>query len=126
MSRLSADIALILAAAAWGIAFLFQKTAMEHVEPLAFIAARTGVAAVALAPLAWREHRRSAAPASPAFWRVALWAGVAFLVAAWLQQAGLVTATVTNTAFLTALYVVLTPLVAWAWSGMAPNPVVWP
>jgi drug/metabolite transporter (DMT)-like permease len=127
MSRLNADLALLLAAAVWGVAFLFQKAAMDHVGPLAFIAARGTVAAVALAPLAWREHRHaSTAPAAPGFWAVATWGGVAFFVAAWLQQAGIRTATVTSTSFLTALYVVLTPFVAWAWSGKIPSPMVWP
>jgi drug/metabolite transporter (DMT)-like permease len=126
MSRLNADVALFLAAAVWGVAFLFQKSAMDHVGPLAFIAARGVVAAVALAPFAWREHRRVPARPSPAFLAIALWGGIAFFVAAWLQQAGLQTATVTNTGFLTALYVVLTPFVAWAWTGKIPSPVVWP
>lgn len=127
MSRLNADIALLLAAMVWGVAFLFQKSAMDHVGPLAFIAARGSLAAVALAPLAWREHRRAAAaPAGPGFWSIGVWGGVAFFVAAWLQQAGLRTATVTNTSFLTALYVVLTPFVAWAWSGRLPGGAVWP
>jgi drug/metabolite transporter (DMT)-like permease len=126
MSRLNADIALLLAATIWGVAFLFQKSAMDHVGPLAFIAARGLVAAVALLPFALHEHRRAAVPASPRFWGVAVGGGCAFFVAAWLQQTGLVTATVTNTGFLTALYVVLTPFVAWAWSGKVPNPVVWP
>jgi drug/metabolite transporter (DMT)-like permease len=94
MSRLNADIALLLAAAVWGVAFLFQKSAMDHVEPLAFIAARATVAALALAPLAWREQRRAPGPAGAAFWSIAVWGGAAFLVAAWLQQAGLQTATV--------------------------------
>jgi drug/metabolite transporter (DMT)-like permease len=126
MSRLNADIALLLAATIWGVAFLFQKSAMDHVGPLAFIAARGLVAAVALLPFALREHRRVAVRTSGRLWGVAIGGGVAFFVAAWLQQTGLVTATVTNTGFLTALYVVLTPFVAWAWSGKIPNPVVWP
>jgi len=135
MSRLNADIALLFAAVVWGVAFLFQKSAMDHVGPLAFIASRGALAAVALAPLAWREHRRAAAgPGNPGigpgfwpgFWAIATWGGVAFFVAAWLQQEGIRTATVTNTGFLTALYVVLTPFVAWAWSGKLPNAAVWP
>jgi drug/metabolite transporter (DMT)-like permease len=127
MTRLNADGALLLAAAVWGVAFLFQKSAMEHVGPLAFIAARGALAAVALAPLAWREHRRAAAASGvTAFWSIAVWGGVAFFVAAWLQQAGIQTATVTNTGFLTALYVVLTPFVAWVWSGKLPSAMVWP
>jgi drug/metabolite transporter (DMT)-like permease len=126
MSRLNADIALLLAAAIWGVAFLFQKSAMDHIGPLAYIAARGLVAALALAPLALREHRRAALPAGRGFWSIAIAGGVAFFAAAWLQQAGLITATVTNTSFLTALYVVITPFVAWGWSGKVPGLLVWP
>jgi drug/metabolite transporter (DMT)-like permease len=128
MSRLNADIALLFAASVWGVAFLFQKSAMDHVGPLAFIAARGGLAALTLAPLAWREHRRAqaAGTAGPGFWSIAVWGGAAFFVAAWLQQSGIRTATVTNTGFLTALYVVLTPFVAWVWSGKLPSAMVWP
>src|SRR5690606_2169156 len=61
-----------------------------------------------------------------AFWGIALLGGAAFFLAAWLQQAGLITATVINTSFLTALYVVLTPIVAWLWSGKVPGGMVWP
>ena len=125
MSRLNADLALLMAAAVWGVAFLFQKSAMDHVGPLAFIAARATVAALALAPLAVRECRR-AGPAGTGFWPIAMGGGLFFFIAAWLQQAGLRTATVTNTSFLTALYVVLTPFVVWAWSGKVPGAVVWP
>jgi drug/metabolite transporter (DMT)-like permease len=101
---------------------------MDHVGPLAFIAARGAVAALALAPFAWREQAgTSVAPAArPSFWGVATLGGIAFFVAAWLQQAGIRTATVTNTSFLTALYVVLTPFVAWTWTGKVPSLAVWP
>jgi drug/metabolite transporter (DMT)-like permease len=127
MSRLHADIALLLAAAVWGVAFIFQKTAMDDIGPLAFIASRGAVAALALAPLALREgYRPGATPASAGFWRIAVSGGVAFFVAAWLQQAGIRTATVTNTGFLTALYVVITPFIAWTWNRIRPSPAVWP
>jgi drug/metabolite transporter (DMT)-like permease len=126
MSRLQADLILLFAAAVWGVAFLFQKSAMDHVGPLTFIAARGLLAALALAPLAIKERRDAAGPPGRGFWLIAWWGGVAFFVAAWLQQAGLLTATVTNTGFLTALYVVITPFLAWGWSGKAPNPIVWP
>jgi drug/metabolite transporter (DMT)-like permease len=128
MSRLHADIALLFAAVVWGLAFLFQKSAMDHVGPLAFIAARGAVAALALAPLALRERRRlgSAPRETRGFLAVACWGGVTFFVAAWLQQAGIRTATVTNTGFLTALYVTIVPFIAWGWSGKVPNRVVWP
>jgi drug/metabolite transporter (DMT)-like permease len=126
MSRLNADLVLLFTAAVWGVAFLFQKSAMDHVGPLTFIAARCVLAALALAPLALKEHRRAAAPAEAGFLAVVCWGGFAFFVAAWLQQAGLITASVTNTGFLTALYVVITPFMAWGLTGKPAAPIVWP
>ena len=125
-TRLNADFALLFAAAVWGVAFVFQKSAMDHIGPLAFIASRGLLAALALAPLALMEHARSSTRVNAGFWSIAISGGCAFFLAAWLQQAGLVTATVTNTGFLTALYVIITPFVAWSWSGKRPNLVVWP
>lgn len=126
MSRLNADLVLLFAAAVWGVAFLFQKSAMDHIGPLAFIAARGALAALALAPLAVREHRIAAAAPARGFLAITCWGGLAFFIAAWLQQAGIVTATVTNSGFLTALYVVITPFMVWGWTGRPANPIVWP
>jgi drug/metabolite transporter (DMT)-like permease len=132
MRRLHADLALLVTAAIWGLAFVFQKSAMSHIGPLTFIAARGLVAALALTPLALWERRAARAEAvgaersSGAVWSVAMCGGIAFFIAAVLQQSGLVTATVTNTGFLTALYVVVTPFVVWAWSGASPRRFIWP
>ena len=126
MNRLNADLILLAAAAIWGLAFLFQKSAMAHVGPLTFIAARSALAAVALAPLAWREHTRADRTIPHGLLPIACGGGLLFFVAAWLQQAGLQTATVTNTGFLTALYVVITPFIAWGWNGKRPSAAVWP
>ena len=127
MSRLQADIALLLAALIWGLGFVFQKSAMSHVGPLTFLAARGTVAALTLLPLAIQEAREQEADGRGlGFLPIAVWGGTAFFVGGWLQQSGLITATVTNAGFLTALYVVLTPLIAWAWNGKRPNPLVWP
>lgn len=129
MTRLTADLLLLGSAAIWGVAFVFQKTAMQDLGPLTFIAARAIVAAVALAPVAWYESQRAATDVPidrAALWRIAGWAGVLFFVGAALQQVGLVTATVTNAGFLTALYVVFVPILAWAWFRTAPTWIVWP
>ncbi|HET8699919.1 MAG TPA: DMT family transporter [Gammaproteobacteria bacterium] len=124
-ARLLADAALLLSAVIWGWAFVFQKHAMQHLGPLAFIAARGLVAALALAPFAVREARLTIAT-RPGFRALAIGGGLAFFGGAWLQQAGLETATVTNSSFLTALYVVITPFIVWAWYGAAPARIVWP
>lgn len=126
LNRLNADLILLAAAAIWGFAFLFQKSAMAHVGPLTFIAARGALAALTLAPLAWREHAQAGRTMPRGLLAIACGGGLLFFVAAWLQQAGLMTATVTNTGFLTALYVVITPFIAWGWNGKRPNAAVWP
>lgn len=120
MRRLKADLLLLLAAAIWGAALFFQKTAMLHIGPFLFIAARATVAALCLLPLAILEARRSTMPLSAGVVQVGMAAGLAFFVAAALQQTGLITATVTNAGFLTGLYVVATPLIGWAFFGRKP------
>ncbi len=125
MRRLHADLALIFAAAVWGIAFLFQKSAMDHVGPLLFIGARGVVAVLALLPVAIYEQRQSGGIPAAGLWKIAILGGAVFFLGGWLQQEGIKTATVTNTSFLTALYVVATPLVAWAVTGRAPSWLVW-
>lgn len=124
MRRIHADLLLVSAAAIWGFAFLFQKSAMEHVGPVQFVAARALVASLALLPLAFREMRRGGV-AWRTVWRAALPAGIAFFTGAVLQQWGLITATVTNTGFLTALYVVITPFIAWALLSRRPPSIIW-
>jgi drug/metabolite transporter (DMT)-like permease len=133
MTRLRADLLLVFAAAVWGLAFVFQKTAMTTIGPLLFIAARGSVAAAVLLPLAIFEYRRAASrsagtvDAVPAgLWRTAAVAGLAFVTAAVLQQYGLQTATATNGGFLTALYVVLTPPLAFLLRGTLPSSVIVP
>jgi len=124
MRRLHADLLLVSAAAIWGFAFLFQKSAMEHVGPVQFVAARALVASLALSPLAFREMRHGDVAWGRVWWAAAP-AGAVFFVGAVLQQWGLVTATVTNTGFLTALYVVVTPFMAWALLGRRPPAMIW-
>jgi drug/metabolite transporter (DMT)-like permease len=126
MSRVRADLLLLIASMIWGFAFVFQKGAMDVIGPYGFIAARAALAVLALLPFVWLEARRAARPvALPAMLPLALLAGACFFAGLALQQVGLITASVTNAGFLTTLYVVMTPLVAWIWHRSAPRPIVW-
>ncbi len=126
MRRIHADLLLVGCAAIWGLAFVFQKTAMAHVGPFLFIACRSFIAALALWPVALIEARRAPAVDRGAMARIAVYSGIAFFLGAAFQQVGIVTASVTNAGFLTALYVVLVPFLAWAWHRRAPGRLVWP
>jgi drug/metabolite transporter (DMT)-like permease len=100
-----ADLLVLLAALIWGFGYLAQKTAMDDIGPAAFVALRTSIAALVLLPFALREG-------GPRPWAMTVLGGLAFAAAALVQQTGMVTASVTNTAFLTALYVVVVPVLA--------------
>ena len=125
MTRIRADLLLLACAAVWGFAFLFQKSAMSHIGPLTFVAARGLLAALVLMPLAMLEHRRTKIAISNSFLTTGVIAGSAFVVASFLQQAGLKTASVTNTAFLTALYVVATPFISYTFTRKAISAPIW-
>jgi drug/metabolite transporter (DMT)-like permease len=126
MRRLHADLLLLLAAAIWGLAFVFQKAAMAHVSECLFIAARGFVASAALAPLAWLEGRRAPhAPRAGVVAPIAVVGGIAFFLGAIFQQIGLRTTSVGNTGFLTGLYVVITPFLMWGLTRRAPRPLIW-
>ena len=125
MTRIRADLLLLACAAIWGFAFLFQKSAMAHIGPLTFVAARGLLAALVLLPLALLAQRNAkAAPGKPIVF-IGIVAGMAFVVASFLQQSGLKTASVTNTAFLTALYVVATPFISFAFTRQAVSLPIW-
>lgn len=125
MTRIRADLLLFACAAIWGFAFLFQKSAMDHIGPFTFVGTRALLAAIVLAPLAYFEHRRSTVPVTGAYLWTGLFAGLAFVTGAVLQQAGLITASVTNTAFLTALYVVITPFISFVLIRKPIAPLIW-
>jgi drug/metabolite transporter (DMT)-like permease len=126
MRRLHADALLLLAAAIWGLAFVFQKSAMDHVSECLFIAARGFLASAALAPLAWLEGQRPPqAAAVRSLLPIALAGGVAFFLGAIFQQIGLRSTSVGNTGFLTGLYVIMTPFIIWLLTRQPPARLVW-
>jgi drug/metabolite transporter (DMT)-like permease len=126
LTRLQANAALIVIAVIWGLAFVFQKTAMDHIGPFTFLAMRALIAAIILAPIAYL-HENAGRPDRPStsFWMIACAGGLSFFIGGILQQIGLVTATVTNTGFLTGLYVVITPLLMWLVLARPPVRLVW-
>src|SRR5271165_1038272 len=124
MSRLAADGLLLITAFLWGVTFVAQKDAVGLLPPLAFVAARFGVSALALAPFALLEQRRIRRKAAPGSTRLAIAIGLSLFLGTSLQQAGLETTSATNGGFLTACYVVLTPFVVWALSRTRPRAIV--
>ncbi|NCO69201.1 MAG: DMT family transporter, partial [Acidobacteria bacterium] len=103
MTRGRAIALLVFTTMVWGATFPVVKGALADAGVWTFLAVRFGLAAVLLAPTA----RRARWPRSP--WVAAC--GVALLAGYAFQTWGLVTTTPARSAFITALSVILVPLV---------------
>jgi drug/metabolite transporter (DMT)-like permease len=126
MTRVQANLVLLLVGAMWGMGFVAQSTAMEAIGPFFFVGLRFGVAGVSMLPFAWREARRSGQRLSPEDWRAFAFIGALLFGGMVAQQTGLMTTTVTNSGFLTGLYVIMVPLFAVILFRQWPHPVIWP
>ena len=126
MTRFQANLVLLLAGAMWGMGFVAQSTAMQHVGPLLFIGLRFMTATLATLPFALRESRRADRPLADRNWRAFLIIGGLLFAGMTAQQFGLLTTSVTNSGFLTGLYVVMVPLFGVMLFREWPHPVVWP
>ena len=109
-SRLRADLALVLVAVFWGVTFPLIRGAMEELAPTQFVAWRFTLAALAFLPLvlASREARQSL----PALIGPGLLLGVIAGLSYFTQTWGLQTVPAGRAAFITALNVVIVPLLA--------------
>ena len=74
----------------------------------------------------WRRSRRGAPrrASTRKAWRLAIVISLTLFVGSALQQIGLATTTATNGGFLTACYVVLTPIAVWLLTGRLPRSIV--
>lgn len=129
MSRLTANLLLILVALIWGSSFVAQSLGMAHIGPMTFTGVRFLMGALVVAPLMWWEWRKLRAQ-TRSLARIDAWKiaglGVLLLLGAALQQIGIISTTVTNAGFLTALYVPLVPLLSWLLLRQRPHWSVWP
>lgn len=129
MNRLQADALLLLVAVIWGSAFVAQNLGMASIGPYTFTGVRFLLGTLIVLPFAWREWQRRPAhlprlTAGDGAKIAAL--GLLLFGGAALQQIGIVSTTVTNAGFLTALYVPLVPVLMYFVHRDTPHWSVWP
>lgn len=115
---LRANLLLLLTAMIWGSAFVAQRVGMDKVGPFTFNGIRSLMAALVLLPVIRVMDKTGAGhrPQSPAEKKRLLLGGclcgVCLCAGSTLQQFGLVYTTAGKAGFITALYVVLVPVVS--------------
>ncbi|MCK5097868.1 MAG: DMT family transporter [Desulfobacteraceae bacterium] len=132
LDTLKSDLILLLVAFIWGVAFVAQRTGMEHVGPFTFNGLRFFLASITLLPfllfskndskkLTIQEKKENKAGLikfgiiSSFF----LFAGISF------QQVGLVYTTAGKAGFITGLYVVIVPIVGFLFKLHKTNVNTW-
>lgn len=124
---------LMLTALIWGTAFVAQSVGMDYLGPCAFTATRNFIGCVALLPvIALASRLRSGtqpeevapAPGKKALFGWGAACGLLLGGATLLQQAGMQTASAGKAGFLTALYIVIVPVLG-IFLGRRPGLKVW-
>ena len=131
--RLLGNGLLLLTAMIWGTAFVFQRTGMESIGPITFNAARMALSAVVIAPLAFltgrKEREASADEERKREGKITLVGGLCcggcLAVASVLQQMGLVYTPAGKAGFITAMYMLLVPLIGFVFFKRKNPWLVW-
>ena len=115
MDRMKNNILLVLTALIWGCAFVAQSVGMDYVGPFSFNMARFLIGAIVLLPVIWFMDRQRKTGAEKGAGQKTLiiggiCCGIALAVASTLQQWGILFTTVGKAGFITAMYIVIVPL----------------
>ena len=137
MNKTKNTFLLLLTAFIWGVAFVAQSVGMDYVGPLTFNASRFIIGAIFLIPcIAFldklKEKENQAAckniPPAPQNKKVlitgGICCGIAIAAASTLQQYGIAYTTVGKAGFITALYIVIVPILG-IFLKRKPRLIIW-
>lgn len=116
-----AGIALLAVTAIWGSTFFIIKDALNHIDPLDYLAIRFTIAAILPAAIFWQQLKRLTRRA----WLSALMLGGLYGLAQVAQTIGLQHTSASVSGFITGTYVILTPLLLWLLFRMKPSRATW-
>ena len=116
-----AELVLVAIATVWGLTFVMVQDAVALMPVMPFLAYRFLSASALVAVL---FHRKLIGLSAPG-WRAGLIMGFFLMLGYVFQTLGLERTTASNTAFITGLFVVLTPLFGALLFGQHPGPVAW-
>lgn len=109
---------LLLATVIWGSTFVAQSVGMDHIGPFTFQAVRCGLGVIAMLPVIaiadrFKHDGKSftARWKSKQLWKAGILCGIPLFLACNLQQLGIVDTDAGKSAFLTAMYIVIVPII---------------
>ena len=112
--KLLGNILLLITTAIWGTAFAFQRMGMDSIEPATFNAARMFLAAVAVTPLIALGRKKDKTDAVEFRKNTiigGILCGLCLAAATIFQQVGMVQTSAGKAGFITAMYMLLVPVI---------------
>lgn len=127
--KMLGNILLTLTAMIWGTAFVAQRIGMDSIEPVTFSAVRMALAAAATGCVALFRGRRKSERATQGSRRAMIAGGICcgiFLSSASIfQQMGIVTTSAGKAGFITAMYILIVPVISYVLFGKRSSWIVW-
>lgn len=126
MSRQKAGSAflLLLTAAIWGVAFVAQRVGMDYIGPLTFNFVRFLIGGIVLLPVITFFRRGKAKEKRKYTWQGGICCGLALCVGSLFQQYGIRYTTVGKAGFITALYIIIVPILG-VFLKKKVRPIIW-
>lgn len=128
LKTIRGSLMLLTAAFIWGTAFVAQSKGMDYVEPFTYNSVRTLIGGLVLLPMIFFFRRRSSRKASENNIKISFIGGIicglVLFAASSFQQLGISLTSAGKAGFITALYVVIVPVIGII-SGQKPNIKIW-
>ena len=130
MKQLRGNLLLLLTAMIWGAAFVAQRVGMDHVGPYTFLCTRSILGGMVLLPVIFfrDKHAKNTGKQAPSkkcpLILGGIFCGIALFVASAFQQIGIQETTAGKAGFLTAMYMILVPIVG-LFFGKKPGRKTW-
>ena len=115
--KVLASASLLFVTIIWGSAFVVMKNSMDAITPTYLLAYRFTIAALGMAALFWKQIRGM----SMQEFKCGALAGLFLFISYYFQTYGLKYTTASKNAFITTLYVVIVPFLAWAVNHVRPK-----
>ncbi|MBR6521340.1 MAG: DMT family transporter [Oscillospiraceae bacterium] len=117
--EMKGNILLVITAVIWGAAFVAQSVSMDHIGAFTFQGVRSLIGSAVLVPVILAltsvkkkkgEYVKPGKKEKAQLWKAGIICGIILTVAANLQQAGIQYTTAGKAGFITALYIVVVPV----------------
>ena len=131
--EMKGNILLLITALIWGSAFVAQSVGMEHIGAFTFQCTRSLVGSAVLVPVflikdAAKKRSGACAEAKKSsratLWKAGVICGIIMTIASNLQQVGIQYTTAGKAGFITALYIVIVPVLG-LFMGKKPSARIW-